>query len=71
LAKRELWKLKQDQLKLKRENKVEETNKPYEVVSFKSENKMSLKERIRKERKDLDSATREKSQLKSRVKRRK
>jgi hypothetical protein len=32
---------------------------------------MSLKERIRKERKDLDSATREKSQLKSRVKRRK
>jgi hypothetical protein len=71
LAKRELWKLKQDQLKLKRENKVEETDKPYEVVSFKSENKMSLKERIRKERKDLDSATREKSQLKSRVKRRK
>ena len=71
MAKRELWKLKQDQLKLKRENKVEETDKPYEVVSFKSENKMSLKERIRKERKDLDSATREKSQLKSRVKRRK
>jgi hypothetical protein len=45
LAKRELQKFKQDQLKLKRENKVEETDKPYEVVSFKSENKVSLKKK--------------------------
>jgi len=42
--KKELWKLKQDQLKLKRENKIEEIDKPYEVMSFKSENKVSLKE---------------------------
>jgi hypothetical protein len=45
LAKKELQKFKQDQLKLKRENKVEETDKPYEVVSFKSENKVSLKKK--------------------------
>jgi hypothetical protein len=40
-------------------------------VSFKSENKVSLKIRIKEERKDLDSTTGEKSQLKSRVERRK
>jgi tRNA(Arg) A34 adenosine deaminase TadA len=50
LAKRELQKFKQDQLKLKRENKVEETDKPYEVVSFKSENKVSLKKKNRREK---------------------
>ena len=44
------WRLKQDQLKLKRESKTKETNKPFEVMSLKSENKVSLKKKIREER---------------------
>jgi hypothetical protein len=39
------WRLKQDQLKLKRESKTKETNKPFEVMSLKSENKVSLKKK--------------------------
>jgi len=49
--------LKQDQLKLKRERKTKEINKPSEVMSLTSENKVNLKERIREKRKDSDSAT--------------
>jgi hypothetical protein len=37
--------LKEDQLKLKRESKIEETNKLYEVASLKSESKVSLKKK--------------------------
>jgi hypothetical protein len=51
--------LKQDQLKLKRERKTKEINKPSEVMSLTSENKVNLKERIREKRKDSDSIKRE------------
>lgn len=59
-GKKELLRLKQDPLKLKRESKANETNKPCEVVSLKSKNKMSLKEIIREEKKDSDSINGEK-----------
>jgi hypothetical protein len=63
--------LKEDQLKLKRESKTEETNKLYEVASLKSESKVSLKKK-RNERKDSKIRLREKkSQSKPRVERRK
>jgi hypothetical protein len=52
LVKKIFWRLKQDQLKLKRESKTKETNKPFEVMSLKSENKVSLKKKIREERKE-------------------
>jgi len=51
--------LKQDQLKLKRERKTKEINKPSGVMSLTSENKVNIKERIKENRKDSDSATRE------------
>jgi len=50
--KKKFWRLKQDQLKLKRESKTKETNKPFEVMSLKSENKVSLKEKIKEKRKE-------------------
>jgi len=49
--------LKQDQLKLKRERKTKEINKPSGVMSLTSENKVNIKERIKEKRKDSDSAT--------------
>jgi hypothetical protein len=42
--------LKEDQLKLKRESKIEETNKLYEVASLKSESKVSLKKKEMREK---------------------
>jgi len=61
--KRKSWRLKQDQLKLKIESKANRTNKQCEIMSLKTENKKSLKERIRKERKGLDLANGGKKRL--------
>ena len=47
MAKEEFWRLKENQLNLKRETKTEKKNKPYEVVNLKSENEVSLKETIK------------------------
>ena len=58
-----IWRLKQDQLKLKRESKTKKTNKSFEFMSLKSENNMNLKEKIRDERKDLNLATEEKKSI--------
>jgi len=60
LVKREFWRLKKTQWKLKRERKTEVTKKPCEVVSLKTENKVSFKERTREERKDSNSVKGEK-----------
>jgi hypothetical protein len=38
---------------MKRESKADETNKSYEVMSLKSENKVSLKERIKEKREKI------------------
>lgn len=43
IDKKKLQMLKQYLLKLKRENKVENTNKPCDVMSLKSKNKVNLK----------------------------
>jgi len=52
IGKKKLIILKQYQLKLKRESKVENTDKPCDVVSLKIKNKVNLKEKIKKDRKD-------------------
>jgi hypothetical protein len=56
---------------LKRESKTKETNKSFEVISLKSANKVSLKEKIKEERKDSDLAKGEKKSIELRVERRK
>jgi len=53
VSKKELTRLKQDQLTLKRVCKTKETNKSYEVVSLKSENKVILKKKNKKGEKRL------------------